>query len=535
MQVNCTKIPYSHTGYFSKLIIDYLNGDIKLTGFYSQPPNWEGIKAKMEERKDFQQREKLVGLLSAQYKGLPAFEPVTKNLDLLLQKNTFTITTAHQPNIFTGPLYVVYKILHAVQLAEELKKSFPGNNFVPVFYMGSEDADLEELNHISIDGKDYLWKTKQTGAVGRMIVDDALLILINEIQGQLGVLPFGNELIELFKKSYKKGIQIQQATLYVLNELFGIFGLIILIPDNAGLKKIFEPVIVNELETQFSHNALEPVIHALGEHYKVQTAGRDLNLFYLLEGKRERIEKAGDDFIIKNLGISFSKNEIIAEVKNFPERFSGNVVLRGLFQETILPNVAFIGGGGEIAYWLELKKVFETVTVPYPVLVLRNSFLLIKEKQQKKLKQLQFTTLDLFQTTDDLTKALVLKDSGKDILPAKEIEAINQTYLSIIDIAKAADSTLEGHALALKAKNEKSLQGLEKKIIRAEKRKHKETIHSIQQIKSALFPGGSLQERQENFAGFYARYGKDWFKKIAGCSDGFKQEFSVVFLEKKNQ
>ncbi len=534
MQINCTHIPYSSTGYFSKLVIDYLNGAETLTDFYNQSPNLEGIKSVMEARKNFPHRKELVRILRTQYQDLPAFEQVDKNLELLLSKNTFTVTTAHQPNIFTGPLYVIYKILHAVKLAASLKNSFPENNFVPVYYMGSEDADLDELNHISVDGKVYEWTTSQTGAVGRMLVDDAFFNLINEMQGQLGVLPFGNELVELFRKSYQKGISIQKATMFLMNELFGEFGLVILIPDDAELKKIFEPVILNEIETQFSHNALEPVKNALGKHYKVQTSGREINLFYLIDDKRERIEKEGEIFKIKTLDLSFTKEEIISEVKSFPERFSGNVVLRGLFQETILPNLAFIGGGGELAYWMELKKVFETVGISYPVLLLRNSFLLLNARQQKSLEQLGFTAEELFQSEYELAKQYVLKNTDKNILPKKEIENINQIFVLITEKATDADATLEKHVLAMKAKNEKLLHGLEKKIIRAEKRKNEEAIRKIEQLKSVLFPGGNLQERTENFAGFYARYGRNWLENIAACSEGLSQEFTIVFLEKEN-
>ncbi len=532
MKVNCTNIPYSSTGYFSKLVIDYLSGAETLTDFYNQPPNLEGIKSVMEARKNFPDRKKLVCILRAQYQGLPAFEQVDNNLQLLLSEKTFTVTTAHQPNIFTGPLYVIYKILHTVKLAASLKESFPENNFVPVYYMGSEDADLDELNHISVDRKVYEWTTSQTGAVGRMLVDDAFLSLINEMQGQLGVLPFGNELVELFRKSYQKGISIQQATKYLMNELFGEFGLVILIPDDAELKKIFEPLILKEIETQFSHNALEPVKKALGKHYKVQTSGRELNLFYLIDDKRERIEKDGEIFKIKTLDLSFTKEEIISEVKNFPGRFSGNVVLRGPFQETILPNLAFIGGGGELAYWMELKKVFEAAGISYPVLLLRNSFLLLSARQQKNLQKLGFNVEELFQPEDVLSKQFVLKNTDKNILPKKEIADINNIYSAITEKAKVADATLEKHVIALKAKNEKLLQELEKKIIRAEKRKNEEAIQKIEQLKSQLFPNGSLQERTENFAGFYARYGRDFLHKIAHCSEGLSQKFTIVFLEK---
>ncbi|MFZ1800165.1 MAG: bacillithiol biosynthesis BshC, partial [Chitinophagaceae bacterium] len=298
--------------------------------------------------------------------------------------------------------------------------------------------------------------------------------------------------------------------------------------------KIFEPVILKEIETQFSHNALEPVKNALGKHYKAQTSGRELNLFYLIDDKRERIEKEGDIFKIKTLDLSFSREEIIEEVKNFPEKFSGNVVLRGPFQETILPNLAFIGGGGELAYWMELKKVFEAADISYPVLLLRNSFLLLNTRQQKNLEQLGFTVEELFKTDDELTKQYVLNNTDKSLLPKKELEEINKIYSSITEKAKVADTTLEKHVLALKAKNEKLLHGLEKKIIRAEKRKNEEAVYKIQQLKAELFPAGNLQERQENFAGFYARYGCEWLDKIAGCSKGLSQEFTVAFFENEN-
>lgn len=532
MQVTCEHITYKSTGFFSTLITDYLEGNEKLRAFYSHTPNLAGIEDAMHAREHFSFRSELVAALNVQYTGVENCEAVKENIQLLLSGNTFTVTTAHQPNIFTGPLYCVYKILHAIGLAKELKETFPGKNFVPVFYMGSEDADLEELNHISVDGKKYTWATQQTGAVGRMLVDDAFLHLINEMQGQLGVLPFGNELVELFSKSYKKDSSIQQATMLVMNELFGHFGLVILMPDNAALKKIFEPVILKELETQFSHKALEPVKDALGKHYTIQASGRELNLFYLIDDKRERIEKDGDAFVVKNLGLRFSFPGILEEVKKHPDRFSGNVVLRGLFQETILPNIAFIGGGGEIAYWLELKKVFEAAGIPYPVLVLRNSFLLLDDKQQKKLEQLGFSADDLFQHEDELVKRYVLENADKNILPGEEIINIGEIFNSIIQKARTADSTLEKHALALRAKNEKLLHSLEKKIIRAEKRKNEEAVHTIQQLKNAIFPAGNLQERQENFAGLYARYGREWLEKMAGCSDGLQQKFTLVFLEK---
>ena len=171
-----TFISYSETGKFSKIIADYIDLPENLANFFEHPVSIDGIKAAIFQREKFQtNRPLLVEQLKTQYKNIQENELVKANIDSLSHENTFTVCTAHQPNIFTGHLYFIYKILHTIKVADELKKQLPEYNFVPVFFMGSEDADLEELNHVVVDGKKYEWQTKQTGAVGRMKVDDHLL------------------------------------------------------------------------------------------------------------------------------------------------------------------------------------------------------------------------------------------------------------------------------------------------------------------------------------------------------------------------
>src|SRR4051812_23290619 len=184
MDTHCSYIPYEQTGYFSKLVIDYLNDAPKLRTFYNYRPQIENVQALINEKRNFKHREVLVQQLQLQYEGLSVTDKVQHNIQSLLSENTFTVTTAHQPNIFTGPLYVVYKIFQVIKLAEELNTSIKNNHFVPVYFMGSEDADFEELNHITINQRKYVWQTKQTGAVGRMKVDKNFLMLMNEIEGQ---------------------------------------------------------------------------------------------------------------------------------------------------------------------------------------------------------------------------------------------------------------------------------------------------------------------------------------------------------------
>ena len=384
MNFTAKTLPYQQTGHFSRLITDYLNGNASLRDFYEHPVSFEGMEAAMQLRDNFPtDRQLLVKTLQEQYSVLPVQHAVANNLEKLSAKNTFTITTAHQPAIFTGNLYFIYKILHVIKLAETLSVRYPARHFVPVFYMGCEDADLEELGHIYLDGEKLNWDTEQTGAVGRMHTR-GLEGIMQRIEGEFAGEPHGPELIQLLKDCYLQSENIQQATIKLLHRLFGPYGLIVLIPDNRLLKSTMRGVFKDDLTNHAPFEITEQNIQHLSKLYPVQANPREINLFYLKDDIRERLDMKDGRYMVNNTGIHFSPEAMEAELANYPERFSPNVILRGLFQETILPNIVFVGGGGETAYWLELKPLFKHYRVPYPVLILRNSFLLIKKKLEIK-------------------------------------------------------------------------------------------------------------------------------------------------------
>jgi bacillithiol biosynthesis cysteine-adding enzyme BshC len=522
-------LPYSQTGFFSEIVIDYLKQKQQVVPFITYAPDIDGIKKAIIERETFPyQRELLVAVLKQQYNGIAIPEKLRTNIELLRNPATFTITTAHQPNIFTGPLYFIYKILHAIKLAESLNKKVDGYDFIPVFFMGSEDADLDELGHFTADGKRYDWKTKQTGAVGRMKVDKAFIALLSELGAQLSVLPYGDEIISIFREAYTEGKTIQECTLLLVNTLFGEHGLVVLIPDNAELKSVFAPVVEKELKEQFSYKAVEETAKKLSAHYKVQAGGRALNLFYLTDGRRERIEAENSGFIVRDLNLAFSKEEILNELEQHPERFSPNVILRGVFQEMILPNIAFIGGGGELAYWLELKKVFETSSIPFPVLVLRNSFLIMPDDQSEQLSELGFGIEDIFRSSEYLLNELTKRASSNQLSLSEEKGELNSFYQQLHESVLKIDPTLAEHVNALQVKALKRLEELEKKMLRAEKRKFEAEKRKIVKMRSALFPDNHLQERVENISGFYARYGKGLIDKIYEHSLTLEQQFTII-------
>ena len=301
-------IPYNQTGSFSRIVTDYLNGAEALKPFYQQAPGFEGIKASIEARKRVAvNRSLLVQVLKDQYRNVRNIAAVQDNIERLLQPDTFTTCTAHQPNLFTGPLYFIYKILHAIKLAEQLKQQLPQYNFVPVYYMGSEDADFAELNHTYVDGKKLEWKKQQKGAVGRMVVDKTLVQLLDELEGQLVVEEKGAEVIQLLRRAYTAGTTIQAATFELLNDLYGEYGLIILLPDHPLLKAQMHTVFTDDLFENKPFHIVQQTSEKLSAAYNAQAYPREINLFYLKDDIRERIEKRGDNFHVVNTTLSFTR------------------------------------------------------------------------------------------------------------------------------------------------------------------------------------------------------------------------------------
>jgi bacillithiol biosynthesis cysteine-adding enzyme BshC len=524
-------ISYQKSGYFSKLIVDYLDENSGLETLYNRLPKIENFKEQIAEKQQnfsVENRHVLVSELEKQNAKFEISETTLNNIKLLNNSNTFTITTGHQLNLFTGPLYFIYKIVSTINLCKQLKKEYPEQNFVPIYWMATEDHDFEEINHFHCKENTIRWKRESFGPVGRLStegLDNVFDVFSNVIGPSLNA----KKLKELFINTYIEQSNLADASRYIANELFKKEGLVIIDGDSKALKKIFIPYIKKEFLEQASFKNVTQTNKYL-EDYFVQVNPRDINLFYIEDTIRERIVLENGIYKIKNTAIQFTETEILIELENHPERFSPNVILRPLYQEVVLPNLCYIGGGGELAYWLELKSNFEANKITFPALLLRDSVLLVLEKQSQKADKLNLTWNDLFSNQDELLKSKTKEYSKFKIDFTEQKKSLKKQFGNLLEIAIQTDKSFIGAVKAQETKQIKGLENLEKRLLKAEKKVHKEELERITLLQNELFPNQILQERIANFSEFYLEHGDLLIEKISIELNALSQEFKIITL-----
>lgn len=514
------KIPLADTKAFSDFFLDYLNQKESLQPFYHRFPAPENFRKQLDEkRRSFpsENRAVLVSALQKQYENLELSEAAERNISALGEGTTFTVTTGHQLNLFTGPLYFIYKIVTVINACKKLKEQHPDFHFVPVYWMASEDHDYDEIKYFRLYGKKYVWETSQSGAVGRFHLE-GLEKLLKEIPGDT----------QIFKEAYTKNKTLAGAVRHYVNALFGKEGLVVVDSDDRNLKTFFKPVMEEDI---FRHTTVKLVnetnerIAALG--YKTQVFCRDINFFYLDNQIRNRIEKRDDFYYVVDSPLSFSAAELRRLIDEEPEKFSPNVILRPLYQEIILPNLAYVGGPAEIIYWLQLKQVFDYFTIPFPILMPRNFGAIVDHTVHRKLEKTGLDFVQFFEDKNYLFNHWMLKNSKKNITVGAERSTIREVYSQLRARAESIDKTLGAFTGAEGTRVMNGLEKIERKLLRAEKRLHTDKLRQIEAVKDALFPNGSLQERVDNFLNFYQQ-DNQFIKKVMRHFDPFDYRFNVL-------
>lgn len=518
-------IPFSQAGTLPKLVEDYINADLKLKSSVNVFPEMDAFY-ELIKKKNFSagNRQVLVKVLKAQYKNIPD----APNVEVLLDENTFTVTTGHQLNIFTGPAYFLYKIISAIKLADQLKEKYPDKNFVPVYWMATEDHDFEEIRKINVFNKELEWEKEMTGAVGET-ESNSLGYIIGELHSILKNEKYAIEMTRLFRDGYEKHKNLAQATRYIVQQIFADFNLIIVDANEKTLKELFAPVIEDELINSTSYHLISDHLLTWGGDYKAQVNPREINLFYLKDKSRDRIVRTEDGrWEILDKGIDFIEKGLRKEISHHPERFSPNVILRPLYQEMILPNLAYIGGAGEISYWLELKTVFDHYKVQFPMLLLRDSFMWVDILSDRKLEELGLEPKHLFDSEKDVVSRIVSSHTNVDLELDEQKEKISLLFDAIITKFNIKNDGLEKNIIAEKQKALKSLEHIEGRLIRDAKRTNEDAITKLESVKKKLLPGGKLQERVYSGVPQLVSYGNKYLRVLYNLSEPLQPGIKIV-------
>lgn len=517
---------------FSKRDSDYILDSKKFIDLLSYDFDYNAFKNIIEARSEFNTDRRLLHeVVSEQYAHLSSSDKTTSLIESLKKSNTYTITTAHQPSLMTGPLYVPFKILSTINLCTKLSKDYPDYNFVPVFVMGGEDHDFEEINHLKLYGKKVEWQSEHSGSVGQFPLD-GIPESITEVKNILGerskMVSFLDEVDTFLQSSDNYG----HFSIKVIHALFDRLGLVILNMDNFQFKAAFTHIIKKEIFDNFSYDLVSEAqikINALG--YDGQTHIRDINFFYKKDQLRNRIEEERGNYKVVDTDITFTQKELTLEIDNHPDRFSPNVIIRPLYQELILPNLAYIGGGGELAYWMERKTQFEAVGLPFPMLIRRMSGVIISDSMQSQIEKVNLTIEDIFLPQHDLIKKYLKISEAPDFSLdeyKKEIESVFQKAENKI---VTIDKSLGKATQAEKVKAIKSLDYLESKLRKYVKQQEESSLNKITKVTDKFFPSNGLQERNDNILEYMSNYGIELIDKLLDHCDPFDKAFKVFLMQ----
>ncbi len=530
-------LPYHQTHRFSALFLAYISQANTLQPFYRYPFTMQGIEQSIAHLEQYNYNRPLLSdVLQKQYSHTPCSNSTQQNIAALRQNNTLAIVTAHQPNLLTGPLYFIYKIVSTIKLAQQLQQQYPAYHFVPIYYMGSEDHDFAEINHLHLYGKTLSWQQNDGGAVGRLSTQTLHALFEDELRPILGKDPTAEALFQTLKACYLEQPTLADATRAWVNHLFGKYGLLVLNPDDQALKQgIFKAIALAEItriadKQPSSYHWVQQTNQALREaNYSTQAFPRSVNLFYLTQNSRERIEATDNGgFKTSNNSQFWTAQQLCREIDEHADRFSPNVILRPLYQQSLLPAIAWVGGGGELAYWLQLQSVFKELNVHYPVLIPRNSALWIEEQTSKKMKNLSLDAQNLFEDTEQLVIDYVNKNTTNQLDLSAQKQMIATAFEQIAQYALQIDPSLRESVSAEIAKLHKSIENIESKLLRAEKRNFETASNQIRAIKEKLFPQGNLQERYDNMLPYYLKYGDDFIATLLQQFQPFDKQFSII-------
>ena len=522
-------IPLSDTGLFNNVIIDYVHEKESLSEFVDNFSNPNSIEKKIKSL-DFKNRKVLTSVLKSQYEKT-IFSNIDKKkifrkIEILNRKNTYTICSGHQLNIFLSPLFLIYKIIGLISYKEYLNKKFPNFECVPIFWLASEDHDFDEIKKIRSNNNEYSWNIDNKSAVGNLSTG-TLVDILNSIKNDLCKNKYGEDLYEIFENAYTKNNDLSSATSSIIGSLFSNHEIIVLDANERELKRLFVSHLKKEiLENEIYKCVSDTNKKLVSKKYKPQINALKFNIFYMTNGLRAKIKFNESYFYSESHNKRWTKNEIISEIDKYPERFSPNVFFRTLYQQYILPNVLYIGGPSEICYWLQLRSSFRSFGIPFPILQLRPFYLLVSQKSSQFYKNFNLSESDFFKPKNFKFRKIIHKTSQFDF---DKLESDKKFFLKQIENQTSNTKNFNSQSLdSFKKKLENEINKFKIKIIRTEKNNNMDLEKKIESVDSYHFIDNLIQEKSHSFFYYFIKYGPSFFDLILKQNLVFDNKYIIL-------
>lgn len=465
-----------------------------------------------------------------------------ENIERLTRDRACAVVTGQQVGLFSGPLYTIYKALTTIKLSEHLNQNFQGN-YVPVFWLASDDHDFAEIDHINLLNEDnQVEKIHYKPSSSTLKIPASKLILSAEISNCIQCLQdltrnseFKPKILSHLSEAYQAGRSFAEAFAGWMTRLFMSYGLVFVDASHPGLKKLGKKVFAHEIAeySPSTKRALETSnkLRQAGYHTQIQLHEGILNLF-LVEQERQTIKSKDEDFFVKGAGQTYKKSELLALLDEKPEIFSPNVLHRPIYQDALLPTVAYVGGPAEIAYFAQMKGVYESFGLPMPVIYPRKTVTVIEKKVNSILENFGADIQDIWKDVDGIIRESVKKQvpGSIDEVFRNASSHLGQEFQSIKQEVMAFDPALKKSVDLASKRMNRQMRFLEEKILRAAKKRNETITQQLQKAKNNLYPTNRLQERVFNIVPFLIKYGYAFLDKLYETIDLEDYDHQVVKL-----
>ncbi|HEX9659626.1 MAG TPA: bacillithiol biosynthesis cysteine-adding enzyme BshC [Rhodothermales bacterium] len=537
-QARIAKVPFAALDRYADLFRTYCTDYPSLSDFFSGDfRDSQSIEDAAARAAAFSRdRETLVSVLKRQNEHWGARERSLHNISRLLDPQAVAVVTGQQVGLLTGPLYTILKTITAVQVARQLEAE-TGRPFIPVFWLEGEDHDVAEATSITIPTDEgpvqFSYDPPKAsgglnaGPVGRLRLDDRFTAFLGEVENALQPSEFRDGIMKAVTDSYETGETLLCGFARYMRKLFPDEGLVFISPDDAELKHLLSPLFRRELEDHAGSNgALKQATERLDSKYASQINPRPGNLFLLHEKGRVKLEPENGSFHLRGLDQHVELHEAVDMLNDEPSRFSPNVALRPLAQDTLLPTAVYVAGPGEIAYFAQLKGLYEWAGIPMPVIYPRASATFVEKRIRRVLDRYE---LDLERISGDINE--VIRDV---VLTAFEVDldgAFSETEHSVASafdglkpLVERIDASLSKSVDATRAGIVKQIENLKERTVRSGKRQQDQIREAIQRAGHHLFPDGHLQERTVSPLYIMTKYGPElpvrWISELSTDTTG---------------